>query len=181
MDETRKSTRTKRPPDRYSPPPLPVRRVYPKSNNLKKYRAGPIPMGSLTKKRKKKGFWHRIKKKTDRLIDLEREVFGIGGIWRLIKSFIFRPVVTGLNGYPLCRGVMSHGIERCPNNATIVERCTDWHRFEHHIRGKMEKGRFPKWQIVCYRCRTWALDYQKYWPEEDDDLMDVHIGKCSIC
>ncbi len=182
-------TRATRKPDRYSPPPFPVRSYRPL---VKRPRLTLSRAAQLGKKPPPKKFWAKIKKKTHSLISLETHVFGIDGIWDFIKSFIFRTKLTGVNGYTRClarwrvcvrpttntqNGKWCDGL--CPNNAIEVER-NGFNEFEHYRQGRMHKGRFPLWVLRCNRCSTHASHKIKYKDSYDDDF-NIGGRSCVIC
>ena len=190
-------TRATRKPDRYSPPPLPERPRRP----LKRPRVVTRPRVTLrravlldreVKKPKPKIFWEKIKKKSKELEKLENVTFGVDGIWRLIKSFIFRPKLTDVVLCParwnICirpsnsqtgqEGRWCDGL--CPNNATKVQR-QGFNRFKHYRQGKNKKGRFPLWEFRCHRCYSLAPDKLKYKGSYDDDDFGGFRARCTIC
>ena len=74
--------RKRKPVDRYFPPPIPK----PKKRRYKSLPPRKRPPPTQPKKIR---FWHKIPKKTPYQTELEARVFGIDGIWRIIKSYIF--------------------------------------------------------------------------------------------
>jgi len=146
MDRPR---RTRKSVDRYSPPPLLKHKKRRKKSRLslvqraRQYRPSPPPRPPP--KPKKIRFWNKIPKKTSYQRELEAHVFGIDGIWRIIKSYIFndRPKIICMDkdctrsGYHQQNFVGDYQFKECV--------------FTHIRRGKLCKGVFNKEPI--YVCR----------------------------
>ena len=167
--------RKRKPVDRYSPPPLPKRKKRPKPRYTLVQRARyhrrtrnnnygvlypPKNIQPKTHSLKVKDeygvlyapknihFWNKIQPKTPYQTELEAKVFGIDGIWRIIKSYIF------------FKPLSSERVILCSNPWSLTPPCTepgrnmsfDIHYFYVHRRGKLRKTRFKFRVYKCTKC-----------------------------
>ena len=141
--------RKRKPVNRYSPPPIPTpkRKRYTSRPPRK-----PSPLPPKRKisrpprkppKPKKIRFWHKIPKKTPYQKELEARAFGIDGIWRLIKSYIFWNSANRV-----CCGEF---FPETPCSSPIPhKRLNDAvYTFEHQRWGRTCKGRFKEPRYSC--------------------------------
>ena len=170
MDRPR---RKRKPVDRYSPPPLPKRKKRPKpkprytlAQRARYHRRTRNDQYGVLYAPKNIHFWDKIQPKTPYQIELEAKVFGIDGVWRHIKSYIFWNT-----SYKKC-SKMHDKNKPCEGH---LYRCikNNVYYFEHIRWGRKCTGRFKE---PRYTCSTHDLDKHT----DFDFDVDLDFDLCTI-
>ena len=178
MDRPR---RKRKPVDRYSPPPLPKRKKHPKpkprytlTQRARYHRRTKNDQYGVLYSPKNIHFWDKIQPKTPYQTELEAKVFGIDGVWRHIKSYIFwNP------SYKKCSKMHDKNkpceghLYRCSNYRSSQNNV---YYFEHVRWGRKCTGRFKEPKYTCS-----IHDLDKHMDKVNDYLWDDDVDfECTI-